>query len=89
MFVYSKKQKMWINLSLVLRIGQDGTGNYLVVFQDGSKATLDKEEYEKAMRYVDAGEWGTQMIEGCSVGESLKASMEATGAKEEKKEEDD
>ena len=43
MFVYSKKQKMWINLSLVLRIGQDGTGNYLVVFQDGSKATLDTE----------------------------------------------
>ena len=89
MFVYSKKQKMWINLSLVLRIGQDGTGNYLVVFQDGSKATLDKEEYEKAMRYVDPDYWETHTHEGFNIEKTLKAIMKATGAKEEKKEEDD
>lgn len=88
MFVFSKKQKMWINLNLVLRIGQDGTGNYLVVFQDGSKATLNKEEYEEAMRYVDPRYWETHTNEGFNIEKTLKAIMKAIGAKEEKKEED-
>ena len=41
------------------------------------------------MRYVDPDYWETHTNEGFNIEKTLKAIMKATGAKEEKKEEDD
>ena len=38
MWVYSEKQKTWVNLEQVQRIASDGQGGYLLVSQDASIA---------------------------------------------------
>ncbi len=39
MWVYSEKQKTWVNLEQVQRIASDGQGGYLLISQDGKKNT--------------------------------------------------
>ena len=49
MWVYSEKQKTWVNLEQVQRIASDGQGGYLLISQDGKKTSIDQTWYDKAM----------------------------------------
>ena len=53
MWVYSEKQKTWVNLEQVQRIASDGQGGYLLISQDGKKTSIDQTWYDKAMRWGD------------------------------------
>ena len=57
MWVYSEKQKTWVNLEQVQRIASDGQGGYLLISQDGKKTSIDQSWYDKAMRWVDPDWW--------------------------------
>lgn len=94
MWIFSKKQSTWVNLGMAMRIGKNGNGEYIVICVDGSKVTIDKEDYESAMRWVDP-DWYEKHPDGrkdsMDISKAIKAIMKATGAKlekEEKKEED-
>lgn len=80
----------WVNLNTALRVGKDGTGQYIVVCSDGIKVTIDKDAYDKAMKWIDP-DWYEKHPKGNSIDfdAALKAIMKATGAKLEKGEKDD
>ena len=91
MWVYSEKQKTWINLEQVQRIASDGQGGYLLISQDGKKTSIDQSWYDKAMRWVDPDWWEKHpngRKDSLNFEEALKAIMKATGAKMNKKEEE-
>ena len=88
MWVYSEKQKTWVNLEQVQRIASDGQGGYLLISQDGKKTSIDQTWYDKAMRWVDPDWWEKHPNGGkdsLNFEDALKAIMKATGAKMDKK----
>ena len=91
MWVYSEKQKTWVNLEQVQRIASDGQGGYLLISQDGKKTSVDQTWYDKAMRWVDPDWWEKHPNGGkdsLNFEDALKAIMKATGAKMDKKDKD-
>lgn len=91
MWVYSEKQKTWVNLEQVQRIASDGQGGYLLISQDGKKTSVDQTWYDKAMRLVDPDWWEKHPNGGkdsLNFEDALKAIMKATGAKMDKKDKD-
>ena len=91
MWVYSEKQKTWVNLEQVQRIASDGQGGYLLISQDGKKTSIDQTWYDKAMRWVDPDWWEKHPNGGkdsLNFEDALKAIMKATGAKMDKKDKD-
>ena len=91
MWVYSEKQKTWVNLEQVQRIASDGQGGYLLISQDGKKTPIDKTWYDKAMRWVDPDWWEKHPNGGndsLNFEDALKAIMKATGAKMDKNDKD-
>lgn len=88
MWVYSEKQKTWVNLEQVQRIASDGQGGYLLISQDGKKTSVDQTWYDKAMRWVDPDWWEKHPNGGkdsLNFEDALKAIMKATGAKMDKR----
>lgn len=88
MWVYSEKQKTWVNLEQVQRIASDGQGGYLLISQDGKKTSIDQTWYDKAMRWVDPDWWEKHPNGGkdsLNFEDALKAIMKATGAKMDKR----
>lgn len=91
MWVYSEKQKTWVNLEQVQRIASDGQGGYLLISQDGKKTPIDQTWYDKSMRWVDPDWWEKHPNGGkdsLNFEDALKAIMKATGAKMDKKDKD-
>lgn len=92
MWVYSNKQNAWVNLDKAVRISKDGNGGYLVTSIDGKSISIDKETYEKALKYIDPDWWEKHRNrnEQFDIPKVLKAIAKATGAKfNEKKEEEE
>ena len=84
MWVYSEKQKTWVNLEQVQRIASDGQGGYLLISQDGKKTSIDQSWYDPDWweKHPNGGK------DSLNFEEALKAIMKATGAKMNKKEEE-
>lgn len=84
MWIYSEKQKTWVNINQALRIASDGQGGYLVVNMDGQKTAIDQAAYDKAMEWVDP-DWYKKHPDGSpnslNIEAALKAIIKATGAK--------
>lgn len=88
MWIFSKKQKAWVNLNNALRISKKDQEEYVVACSDGVKLTIDKETYDYAMKFVDPEYYDKQEKAGCDAERMLKAIMKATGAKVEEETKD-
>lgn len=91
MWIFSKKQNVWVNLETAIRISKDGNGGYLVTSIDGKNTSIDSTTYENAQKWIDPDWHKTHNEDGThsfKFEEAIKAIMKATGAKVEKEGED-
>ncbi len=90
MWIFSKKQNVWVNLNMAQRISKDGSGGYIITSVDGTNTVIDQDTYDKCMLWIDQ-DWYSKHPNGrkdsLDLEKAIKAIMKATNAKiEEKKE---
>lgn len=93
MWIFSKRQNVWVNLNMAQRISKDGSGGYIITCVDGTNTIIDQDTYDECMRWVDPN-WYDKHPDGrkdsLDIQEALKAIIKATNAKiEEKKEKEE